>query len=150
MNSILYYRPNGGANIGDTNNGGANNGDVSNGHSTKGCCTVYKKVLKNGAQLSPYDDADKSTKLSAVETCCFFTNYVIVFVLFFCSFISVVYADSVYNQDDCWIHALNFVRIVLHLSSQFCAIQICFIFSKIVYNVPTKLNKLAEQMDNQA
>ena len=149
MNSILYYRPNGGANIGDTNNGGANNGDVSNGHSTKGCCTVYKKVFKNGA-LTPYDDADKSTKLSAVETCCFFTNYVIVFVLFFCSFISVVYADSVYNQDDCWIHALNFVRIVLHLSSQFCAIQICFIFSKIVYNVPTKLNKLAEQMDNQA
>ena len=37
--------------------------------------------------------------------------------------------------------------IVLQLISQFCAIQSCFIFSKIVYKVTNKLNKLAEKMD---
>ena len=69
--------------------------------------------------------------------------------MFIGSFVSsVVYADSVYNQDYCWINILNFVRIVLHLSSQFCAIQSCFIFSKVVCNITKQLKGLASNLDN--
>ena len=37
--------------------------------------------------------------------------------------------------------------IFLQLSSHFCAIQSCFIFSKIVYKVTNKLNRLATDME---
>ena len=68
--------------------------------------------------------------------------------LFVCSFVSsIVYADSVYNQDYCSINAPNVARIALHLTSQFCAIQSCFIFSKVVYKVTNKLDRLVTVMD---
>ena len=37
---------------------------------------------------------------------------------------------------------MNVARIAFHLISQFCAIQSCFIFSKIVYNVTNRLDIL--------
>ena len=111
------------------------------------CCTLHKKAFKDGT-LSPFDDDNDDAKLSCMETCGFYFNYAFMHILFLGSFISsVIYADSVYNQDYCSINALNFARIVLHLSSQFCAIQSCFIFSKVVYKVTKKLEKLANDMD---
>ncbi len=121
--------------------------------SAKGCCTVYKKVYRNGA-LSPYNDDDESAKMSTMETCFFAFNYLVVLVLLICSFVtSVIYVHSVYsqdvynNQDNCWINALDISRIVLHLITQFCVVQTCFIFSKISYKVTAKLDRLVEQMD---
>ena len=115
--------------------------------SSEDCCTAYGKALRDSA-LSPYNDDDKSSNLSAKEMGYFFTNYVVVLVFFICSFISsFVYAHSVYNQDYCWMNALYLAMIVLHLCSQFCAIHSCFIFSKIIYKVTNKLQKLATEMD---
>ena len=114
---------------------------------SNGCCTAYRKVLSDSA-LSPYNDDDESSNLSAKEIGYFFTNYVVVLVLFICSFISsFVYAHSVYNKGHCWMNALYLAMIVLHLSSQFCAIHSCFIFSKIIYKVTNKLQRLATEMD---
>ena len=55
--------------------------------------------------------------------------------------------QPIYNLDSCWISKLNIAKIVLHFSVGFCTIHSCFIFSKIVYKVTNKLNKLAVDMD---
>ena len=47
----------------------------------------------------------------------------------------------------CWINVLNVARVFLHLSSLFCTIQSCFIFSKIVSKVTFKLNRLTVDLD---
>ena len=113
--------------------------------SSKDCCTAYGKALRDSA-LSPYND--ESSNLSNEQTNYFLVNYFVVFGLFICSFISsVVYADFVYNQDYCWMNALYLAMIVLHLFSQLCAIQSCFIFSKIIYKVTNKLENLVKEMD---
>ena len=68
---------------------------------SNGCCTTYGKALRDSA-LSPYNDDDKSSELSAEQTCYFFTNYLFVILLFLCSFVSsFIYVRSVYNQGSC-------------------------------------------------
>ena len=114
---------------------------------SNGCCTTYGKALRDSA-LSPYNDDDKSSNLSAKEIGYFFTNYVVVLVFFICSFISsIIYAHSVYDQGRCWMNALYLAMMVLHLCSQFCAIHSCFIFSKIIYKVTNKLHNLTTEMN---
>ena len=112
------------------------------------CCICKCKDRKKAFQnLSPFGD-DESSKLSDKEARYFFANYIILIGLFVCSFVSsIVYADSVYNHDYCSINALNVARIALHLTSQFCAIQSCFIFSNVVYKVTKKLDRLVTVMD---
>ena len=111
----------------------------------KGYCTIYKKAFNDDA-LSPYKD-DPSSKMTDIDTWWFFANYIFLLVLFSCSFISsIIYALSIYDQGRCWLNALYLAMIVLHLSSQFCAIHTCFLFSKIVYKVTNKLKKLAKVM----
>ena len=115
--------------------------------SSSGWCTKHKKAFNNGT-LCPFDDDNDESNIKWKETCIFYINYIVLHILFIGSFISsVVYADSAYNQDNCWINILNFVRIVLHLFTQFCAIQSCFIFSKVVYKVTNGLEKLTTKMD---
>ena len=75
-------------------------------------------------------------------------------ILVFCCLVSSIwYVCEVYNQKDsqnqtiynlgsCWNNKVNVARIAFHLISQFCAIQSCFIFSKIVYNVTNRLDIL--------
>ena len=116
-------------------------------------CISYKKALNDNV-LSPFNDNDKdndeSSNLSIIQTWYFYTNYLVVILLFICSFVSsIVYAvsDTIYDCGYCWIDYLYLTMIVLQLISQFCAIQSCFIFSKIVYKVTNKLDKLAEKMD---
>ena len=111
----------------------------------EGCCTTYKKARKYGT-LSPYDDDDE---LSTKDKCCFFTNYIVIMLaLFFCGIgTSAAYIKFVYHQTYCKINILSITMTVLHLNSQFCAIQSCFIFSKIVYVVTNRLNKLDTKMD---
>ena len=114
---------------------------------SNGCCTTYGKALRDSA-LSPYNDDDKSSELSAEQTCYFFTNYLFVILLFLCSFVSsFIYVRSVYNQGSCRVNGLYLAMIVLHLSSQFCAVHSCFIFSKIIYKVTNLLQKLAIDMN---
>ena len=99
--------------------------------------------------MSPYNDVDESSKLSTRQTCYFYTNYAVVILLFICSFVFyIVYAASctIYDQGYCWIDSLYLTMIFLQLSSQFCAIQSCFIFSKVVYKVTNKLKKVAKVM----
>ena len=112
------------------------------------CCTAYRKALRDSA-LSPYNDDDKYSNLSNEQTNHFLANYLVVLGLFICSFISsFVYAYSVYKKRYCWMNALYLAMIVLHLFSQLCAIQSCFIFSKIIYKVTNKLENLVEEMDH--
>ena len=120
------------------------------------CCSKsYKKALNDNV-LSPFNDDDmdddKSSNMSTTQTWYFYTNYAVVILLFICSFVSsIVYAVSgtIYDLGYCWIDSLYLAMIVLQLISQFCAIQSCFIFSKIVYKVTNKLDKLAEKMDKE-
>ena len=113
------------------------------------CCIAYMKALRDGA-LSPYnDDDDESSKLLPEQTCYFFTNYVVVLVLFFFSAVSsVYYATTVNDRGYCWINTVYLAMIVLQFNSHFCAIQSCFIFSKIVYKVSNRLNKLAKDIND--
>ena len=105
-------------------------------------CTSLMKAFKNSA-FSPYNDSDESSNLSAAETLCFYINYLTVYVLLICSFaFTLVYANFV----NCW-DSLHITRVVFYLSSQFCAIQSCFIFSKIISKVTNKLKQLATDMD---
>ena len=125
----------------------SNTSGTNDGNSTEGYCITCKKVYRDST-LSPYDNNDESSKLSTTEKICFFTNYLVVLILFIAAFISsVVYANIVYKRDYCWINALYLAMMVLHLSSHFCAIHSCFLFSKIVYQVTNKLNKLCEEMN---
>ena len=50
----------------------ANEDDDSNRNDE--ICTAHRKALKYGA-LSPFDDSDDSSKLSAVQTLYFYINY---------------------------------------------------------------------------
>ena len=123
------------------------------GRFCKSCCNIfYRRALKNSI-LSPFDDSEE---LSVVDIVYFYTNYLFVYILFFfCLVSSIWYRVAVYNQKDsnnqtlynygsCWINQLNVARIAFHLISQFCSIQSCFIFSKIVYKVTNKMKKLSE------
>ena len=118
------------------------------------CSDTHRKVFKNGT-LSPFDDSDISSELSNAQTRCFFFNYIIGYILFCLSFgFSIYFTISVYdnqqpffNLGSCWISKLNVVKIALHFSTELCAIQSCFIFSKIVYKVTNKLKQLATDMD---
>ena len=115
----------------------------------------YKKALKNGV-LSPFDDTDK------LGIGYFYTNYIFVHIVLFlgCLVSSILYIKAVYNQKDsqnqtliynlgsCWNNKVNIARIAFHLISQFCAIQSCFIFSKIVYKVTNRLDDLFEVISN--
>ena len=96
--------------------------------------------------------------MSATETICFFINYIIMLILYICSFGSSLWFafavyhkynnhQPLYNLNSCWISKLNITKIVFHFSVGFCTIHSCFIFSKIVYKVTNKLNKLAVDMD---
>ena len=116
------------------------------------CSTAHWKSFKNGV-LSPFYDTD-SDKLSAAETKPFFINYFIAYILFSCSFSSsIIFTHSVYDRSyphynsSCWISRLNIAKVVLHFSTELCAIQSCFIFSKVVYKVTNKLKSLASEMD---
>ena len=62
------------------------------------CSDAHRNAFKNGA-LSPFNDSDESSKLSATETRCFFFNYIIVFIMYVCSFgTSIVFAIFVYYK----------------------------------------------------
>ena len=112
------------------------------------CCTTYRRAHKNGT-LSPYDDDDK---LSTKHKCYFYTNYVVIMLALpiGCIATSAAYIIYFYHQTDCWINALSVTMTVLHLNSQFCAIQSCFIFSKIVYKVTNRLKILAKKIGEAA
>ena len=122
------------------------------------CSNAHNNAFKNGT-LSPFSDSNESSKMSAAETICFFINYVIVWLLYICSFGSSIWFafaayytnndhQPLYNLDSCWISKLNVTKIILHIFAAFCAIHSCFIFSKIVNKVTNKLNKLARDMDH--
>ena len=125
------------------------------GRCCKHCCKCfYKKAVKKGV-LSPFDDTDK------LGIGCFYTNYIFVHLLYICCLASSIwYVYEVYNQKDsqnqtliynlgsCWNNKVNVARIAFHLISQFCAIQSCFIFSKIVYNVTNRLDILFGAISN--
>ena len=118
----------------------------SENDSNEGCCIAYKKALRDGA-LSPYNDKS-SNLLSTKQTCYFFTNYVVVLALFLTSAASsIYYATTVHNHEYCWINIVYFTMIVLQVNSHFCAIQSCFIFSKIIYKVTNMLKNCPEIMD---
>ena len=105
------------------------------------------KALKDST-LSPYNDDDVSSNLSPKQTCYFFINYVVVLALFASSAVSsLYYANTVNDHGYCWINTVYLAMIVLQLNSHFCAIQSCFIFSKIIYKVTNKLNNLPKKMD---
>ena len=110
-------------------------------------CTTYKKAREYGT-LSPYDNDELLTN----DGCCFIANYILIMLaLSVCGIAtSVAYIILVYRQTDCWINVLGITMTVFHLNSQFCAIQSCFIFSKIVYKVTGKLNALADNIDETA
>ena len=116
------------------------------------CNDAHRKAFMNGI-LSPFDDSNESSNLSTAETRCFFFNYVIGYILFSFSFSSSIYFTfSAYNNQQpylgsCWISILNVAKIALHFSTEFCAIQSCFIFSKIVNKVTNELKQLAKDMD---
>ena len=119
-------------------------------------CNAHRKAFQNGG-LSPFDT---STNLTAKETVIFYCNYVVmhVFVIVsfgcFFGFAIGIYCfknergQILYNlSSSCWINILNLARIFLYLSSLFCVIQRCFIFSKMVNKVNFKLNRLAVDFD---
>ena len=135
VNGILYYRK---------------DGNVADEDDKDYVFPAHRKVFKTGKFISPFDDSDK---LSGIETLCFFIKYLIVHIFFFGSLISsIFYTRYVYGSTSQKInvHSLrngfNLARIVLHLFSQFCAIQSCFIFSKIVYRVTNKLEVLTRDL----
>ena len=120
LNGILCYIRHTGNENGDDD---ANEDDDSNRNDE--ICTAHRKALKYGA-LSPFDDSDDSSKLSAVQTLYFYINYLFVHILFiFCFVFSVGYAALVYqknhNLEPCWNNKLNVTKITLHLISQFCS-----------------------------
>ena len=111
---------------------------------------MYKKALRDGT-LS-FFNKPSDHELSCKDVFCFFANYILIMLaLCVCGIItSVVYIIFVYRQAYCWINALSITMTILHLNSQFCAIQSCFIFSKIVHKVTNRLNKLAKEIGKEA
>ena len=121
------------------------------------CCSIIacircKEALRHDS-LSLYEDEDESSKMDTEQKIYFFINYLIVLLFFTVSFsFSIVYAvsdttyDRGYGYGYCRYDSLYLAMIVLQLISQFCAIQSCFIFSKIVYVISNKLVRLDTKM----
>ncbi len=120
---------------------------------SKIACVRCKEALRHDS-LSLYKDEDESSEMKAEQKIYFYTNYLIVLLLFTVSFSSsIAYAvsDTVYYRrygyGYCWFDSLYLAMILLQMSSQFCAIQSCFIFSKIIYKICNFLIKLETKME---
>ena len=122
---------------------------LSSSSSLSKCGISYnaRNALQNNG-LSQFDN------YSAVNFCCEYVSEHILFVIGFLSF--VVYPLAVYyydnqelghSQDSCWITILKFGRFFLYFNLEFCAIQRCFMFFKIVDKITFKLSKLTGDFD---
>ena len=137
----------------DNNQPNTCNEDTNHGQLNATCrddifYTTHKRVLEYGA-LPLFDDSDDG--MSRNETIFFYINYLLIHILLVCSFGFLTwYLVSVYKlyKMEYGINKQNVAKHVLHLISLFCTIQSCFIFSKLVYKVTRKLERLTTEMTN--
>ena len=117
------------------------------------CCyhsrsEILSKDTKAFQGLSPFDN---STNYSAVNFWCDYFYEHVFLVIGFISFIAyplaVYYYELGQHLNTCLINILDIARFFLYFNSQFCAIQRCFMFFKIVDKINFKLSKLTEDFD---
>ena len=108
------------------------------------CCLAHRKAFEQDI-ISPFT----SSKECSFEDLCFYFHYALVLILFIGVLISAIaYLCFTYvsksHDPSCVKNAVDIARVVLQLVGLFCAIQSCFIFSKIVYCITEQLNNLKE------
>ena len=112
------------------------------------CCFAHRKAFMQTI-INPFTGSSEWS----IEELCFYFHYIAVLILFLCVLIcAVVYIAFITEIHDpsCVKNAVDITRIVLQLVGLFCAIQSCFIFSKIVHCITEKLKDLKDDMNGEA
>ena len=115
----------------------------------KGClkiiCTTLQQAIDHGYYLQPFDDSavnsniSKSTLLKPIQSFYFSMIYLLNLSLYFGSlFIFIFIIINRVTTDDMTNKSIDISGLLFQFSSQFCAIQSCFIFSKVAYAVSNR------------
>ena len=115
----------------------------------KGCleivCARIKQAIDHGYYLQPFDDSavnsniSKSTPLKPIQSFYFSMIYLLNLSLYFGSlFIFIFIIINRVTTDDMTNKSIDISGLLFQFSSQFCAIQSCFIFSKVAYAVSNR------------
>ena len=112
---------------------------------------THRKAFQDNG-LSPFDNR---TNFSGWNFYCEYFYEHVFLVFGFISFAGYPFAvyyimnHKLLNHSDdfCWITILNFARFFLYFNLEFCTIQRCFMFFKIVDKITFKLSKLTEDFD---
>ena len=114
-------------------------------------CTTLRNTFKHKETLSPFDDTTNiasSTKLMPIQAVYFYFVYMgnILLYLTNLGLLSVIMHNriSTYNIVQ---YYLDYSGLIFQMSSQFCAVHSCFIFSKVAYMVSTPLDRVVKTYD---
>ena len=104
-------------------------------------CGVHRKAIEKPISL-----------FTKTIDCWFFFHYIVVLFLFTCVLTcAIAYIAFTYSSDghdsSCVKNAVDIARVIFQLVGLFCAIQSCFIFSKIVCCITDQLEELEEKMN---
>ena len=114
-------------------------------------CTTLRRAFREEEIFSPFDDTDNdfsSTKFKPAQAVYFYFIYIFNLVLYFTNLglLSVIMHNRI-STNDLVQYYLDSSGLIFQMSSQFCAIQSCFIFSKVAYMVSTQLEQLVNEFN---
>ena len=115
----------------------------------KGCleivCTTIQQAIDHGYYLQPFDDSavnlniSQSTLLKPMQSFYFNIIYLFNLILYFGSLgIFIIIITNRVTIDDMTNKSIDISGLLFQFLSQFCAIQSCFIFSKVAYAVSNR------------
>lgn len=128
-------------------------------HVTKLCdtllkvfCTTLRRTFKHGDTLSPFDDSeskDTSTSLSPIQAVYFHFVYIVNLMLYFTNLglLAVIMHNRISTTGSQVQYYLDTSGLIFQMSSQFCAVHSCFIFSKVAYMVSSQQEQLVKEFD---
>ena len=114
-------------------------------------CTTLRRAFREEEILSPFDDTDNelsSTRLKPLQAAYFYFVYIFNLLLYLTNLglLSVIMHFRI-SSSDLVQYYLDSSGLIFQMSSQFCAVQSCFIFSKVAYMVSTQLDQLVNEFE---
>ena len=115
----------------------------------RACCSAFTRTFQCNAEdlLSPFEDTPKD-KMDDVQTFHFYLNYAFNITLYLTSLglLIVIMVEKISHKYDHQYY-INTFGLACQSISQFCAIHSCFIFSKLVYAISNRCEKLIDKFD---
>ena len=114
-------------------------------------CTTLRRAFREEEIFSPFDDTNNnlsSTKFKPAQAVYFYLIYIFNLLLYLTNLglLSVIMYNRI-STNDLVQYYLDSSGLIFQMSSQFCAVQSCFIFSKVAYMVSTQLEQLVNEFN---